>query len=127
MWKVAVAHFGLTLCVVLTLLFWHGLSASKGGPFNPALIEQNVKAEIWFQFWFSDLILLQPVSYLSILVLQQIVQHPILSALPIWLQASFVYLLIFLTALLWSYCFGWIFVKLDTWLNHFPVLGKKVF
>jgi hypothetical protein len=28
---------------------------------------------------------------------------------------------------LWSFCFGWLFVKLDNWLNHFPVLGKKVF
>jgi hypothetical protein len=28
---------------------------------------------------------------------------------------------------LWSICFGWLFVKLDNWLNHFPVLGKKVF
>jgi len=28
---------------------------------------------------------------------------------------------------LWSFCFGWIFVKLDNWLNHFPVLGKRVF
>ncbi|HEY4952179.1 MAG TPA: hypothetical protein VII71_02190 [Verrucomicrobiae bacterium] len=28
---------------------------------------------------------------------------------------------------IWSLCFGWIFVKFDNWLNHFPVLGKKVF
>ncbi|HAO79051.1 MAG TPA: hypothetical protein DCQ92_08765 [Verrucomicrobia subdivision 3 bacterium] len=28
---------------------------------------------------------------------------------------------------LWSFFFGWIFVKLDNWLNHFPVLGKRVF
>jgi len=27
----------------------------------------------------------------------------------------------------WSYCFGIIFVKFDNWLNHFPVLGKRVF
>jgi hypothetical protein len=27
----------------------------------------------------------------------------------------------------WSFCFGWIFVRLDGWLNHFPVLGRKVF
>jgi hypothetical protein len=28
---------------------------------------------------------------------------------------------------LWSICFGWLFVKFDNWLNHFPVLGKRVF
>jgi hypothetical protein len=28
---------------------------------------------------------------------------------------------------LWSICFGWVFVKILNWLNHFPVLGKKVF
>jgi hypothetical protein len=28
---------------------------------------------------------------------------------------------------IWSICFGWIFVKSLNWLNHFQVLGKKVF
>jgi len=28
---------------------------------------------------------------------------------------------------IWSLCFGWISVKLLGWLNHFPVLGRKVF
>jgi hypothetical protein len=32
-----------------------------------------------------------------------------------------------LTMPVWSFCFGWLFVKLDNWLNHFPVLGRKVF
>ena len=27
---------------------------------------------------------------------------------------------------IWSICFGWLFVKLDNWLNHFPVLGRRV-
>jgi len=26
-----------------------------------------------------------------------------------------------------SICFGWLYVKLTSWLNHFPVLGKRVF
>jgi hypothetical protein len=29
--------------------------------------------------------------------------------------------------LLWSLCFGWLFIKFDNWLNHFPVLGRRVF
>jgi hypothetical protein len=36
-------------------------------------------------------------------------------------------ILLFVSVLFWSFCFSWIFVKLDNWLNHFPVLGKKVF
>jgi hypothetical protein len=39
----------------------------------------------------------------------------------------FWYLLPFCLAPAWSICFGWIFVKLVNWLNHFPVLGKRVF
>ncbi len=35
---------------------------------------------------------------------------------------------LFLVAIpLWSICFGWLFVKMDNWLNHFPTLGRKVF
>jgi len=40
--------------------------------------------------------------------------------------SKFIILLLFLIPV-WSFCFGWIFVKLDNWLNHFPVLGKRVF
>ena len=32
-----------------------------------------------------------------------------------------------LSMLIWSICFGWLYVKFTNWLNHFPVLGKKVF
>jgi hypothetical protein len=28
---------------------------------------------------------------------------------------------------LWSFCFSCIFVRFDNWLNHFPILGRKVF
>ena len=40
----------------------------------------------------------------------------------------FVYALFCIISIpMWSYCFGWIFVPFRTWLNHFPVLGKRVF
>ena len=32
-----------------------------------------------------------------------------------------------ISTLLWSICFGWLYVKFTNWLNHFPVLGRKVF
>jgi hypothetical protein len=28
---------------------------------------------------------------------------------------------------IWSICFGWLFIRTKDWLNHFPVLGKRVF
>jgi len=28
---------------------------------------------------------------------------------------------------IWSIFFGWLFFTMVSWLNHFPVLGKKVF
>jgi hypothetical protein len=40
---------------------------------------------------------------------------------------SFLSVLFSLSMPLWSICFAWLFVKLDNWLNHFPVLGRKVF
>jgi len=46
---------------------------------------------------------------------------------PIWLVVPIVYGVMLVASLFWSLCFGWLFVKLDNCLNHFPVLGRKVF
>jgi hypothetical protein len=43
------------------------------------------------------------------------------------LLKSILWFFVYASMPLWSICFGWIFVKLDNWLNHFPVLGKRVF
>src|ERR1039457_37388 len=40
---------------------------------------------------------------------------------------SYLSIIFCLSMPLWSLCFGWLFVKFDNWLNHFPVLGKRVF
>jgi hypothetical protein len=32
-----------------------------------------------------------------------------------------------ISSVVWSFCFGWIFIRAKDWLNHFPVLGKRVF
>jgi hypothetical protein len=125
--KVASIHFGLTVCVVLVLMFWNGLSASKGGPFNASLVEQHVIHETWMQFWLMVLMLMQPLAVLVNLFLQLAVLHSILPNHPVWLMAPFIYLSIFLSVLLWSLCFGWIYVKFFNWLNHFSALGKRLF
>jgi hypothetical protein len=33
----------------------------------------------------------------------------------------------FISAFVWSWCVGWFFICTKDWLNHFPVLGRKVF
>jgi hypothetical protein len=127
MWRVALAHFGLTLCVTLILVSWNAFSAQRLASFNPDLAEQHIRHYIWIQFWYAILISLQPISYFAVVFSQQLYQHSILPTHPYWFLISFEFALIFLTAPIWSICFGWLFVKLDNWLNHFPMLGKKVF
>jgi hypothetical protein len=38
-----------------------------------------------------------------------------------------IFLFFIITAAAWSMCFGWLAAKFIGWLNHFPVLGKRVF
>jgi magnesium-transporting ATPase (P-type) len=124
---VSILHFGLTLCVALIIEFRHGgFSGSKGGEFHPELAEQHIREAIWFQFWAVVLIVLQPLP-IFIIVASQVVLHAIWLQPPMWLEAALTLALILLSVPFWSYSFGKIFVKLDNWLNHFPVLGKRVF
>jgi hypothetical protein len=118
-------HFGLTLCVALLLFYM--TPTSKGGSFRPDLIEAQVRHEVWEQLWLTILVSLQLLAFLIVMIFQQLVSHSILPTHPVWLLALFFYVLIFLSVPLWSYCFGWIFIRSKDWLNHFPVLGKKVF
>ena len=68
----------------------------------------------WVNFIGTCSMILQP----QFLIFSKIIKSP---------TSYFVMVLLLSTAPLWSICFGWIFVKLDNWLNHFPVLGKRVF
>jgi hypothetical protein len=115
MWKVAISHFVLTALIIIGTLYtfllpfyqvkgeavaWHGSHDS----YIWALAWQKVLAFVLF--------LLQPQFW------------------P-WFKVErleFPYLICSLALIpLWSICFGWLFVRLDNWLNHFPVLGRKVF
>ena len=42
-------------------------------------------------------------------------------------QDEIIFLFFIITAAAWSMCFGWLAAKFINWLNHFPVLGKRVF
>jgi|ERR1043165_522975 hypothetical protein len=99
-WKVIGYHLFFTAYVVLLLAF-----AS-----HPMILNPSDPAH-WYPLLGQPLlILLQPLSY----VVERISGS----------ESAFLF---FMLMPIWSLCFGWLFVKFDNWLNHFPVLGKRVF
>jgi hypothetical protein len=107
-WKVAIAHFFLTLIIAVEL----------GSPLVGA---NSFERRIWLNglggFWLKFLWALQPHLFLLGIIkgLLKIKSHVVLGILGCILIP------------IWSFCFGWLYVKFTNWLNHFPVLGKKVF
>ncbi len=115
MWKVAIVHFALTLFVIWKLI--HHLAWS-------GLIEKEVWFNAWGLFWLKVFILFQPLLSFFVWVFHFInVPNGELGGLIEFLEG----MAMLLSVPLWSICFGWLFVKLDNRLNHFPVLGKRVF
>lgn len=108
MWKVATAHFALALFVFWKLTHYMAWSGPR---------EREVWFMAWNGFWTKVFAFFEP-QFLFVGYVQDFVKH-----FPDW----FAQLIIISSIPLWSICFAWIFVKLDNWLNHFPVLGKKVF
>jgi hypothetical protein len=107
MWKVAVAHFLLTLFVAWKLIHYSAWS----GPY-----EREIWFMAWGSFWLKVFVMFQPQLLLFNFVTGFLVH------LPSWFGQ-----LVFIASVpIWSLCFGWILVRLDKWLNHFPVLGKRV-
>jgi len=112
--RVAIAHFILTILVVLKLLHYSAWS----GPY-----EREIWFMAWGSFWAHVLFLLQMPLWFFYGTGHSPIIAKIISALPEWLPIC----LITLSIPVWSNCVGWIFIKLKDWLNHFPVLGRKVF
>jgi hypothetical protein len=115
--KVTTVHLVLTfIALVFVVLFAPALGFSNGS--RPSL-----PLEIWVYFWLGALVLLQPVPFLIGFILQRL-----FSGLPPHsAMVSLGWLVVILAIPLWSYCFSWIFIRAKDWLNHFPVLGKRVF
>jgi hypothetical protein len=102
---VAVAHFGLSVfCFVAPFLISTAEAAAS---------RLNASGhQAWIDFISNSRLLLQPQFYF----------FPSFNG-----ENAGPFFLLLLTIPLWSQCFGWIFVILDNWLNHFPVLGRKIF
>jgi TRAP-type C4-dicarboxylate transport system permease large subunit len=105
-WKVAIAHFVLTLFILIKFLR-HAIPSA----------DRDIWLQTWGGFWSIILRLLQP----QILILGKI-GNLFNSSDSLIIPIS-----IFASIPIWSLCFGWIFAKLDNWLNHFPILGRRVF
>jgi hypothetical protein len=117
-WKVAIAHFALTVLVVWRLLYHLHYSGWSGSA------EKQIWFNAWSLFWLKFFVLLQPLFSFFVWFFNFVaVPSGDLGGLIEFLEG----MAMFVSVPIWSICFGWLFIKLDNWLNHFPVLGKKVF
>jgi len=123
--KVAITHFCLSVFVFLALLSYPSYSSSGSSDIAASfdyLQQYVIWHNAWDFFWLMTLQLLQPQTLLIGKILKLCFGMNFLAQF-LWL----VTIIQICCAPIWSLCFGWIYVKLTNWLNHFPVLGKKVF
>jgi hypothetical protein len=120
MWKVAFVHFPLSVFFLMIVLKYGIVPHSFSGGYTAILQGESrvVWLEAWASLWKTIFFILQPLLWL----LNKFGQ-PISVILPKLLLL----VLCLISIPLWSVCFSWLFVKLDNWLNHFPVLGKRIF
>jgi hypothetical protein len=107
--RAAKIHLLLTVAFIfLVAISWH---------IWPRLTNSKAHLTLFEQFYSHALgivaICLQPISYF-------ISGHN-------EFESIFIFFVAVVLMPLWSYFFGWIFIGVKDWLNHFPVLGKKVF
>jgi hypothetical protein len=115
MWTVAIAHFLLTLFAFVEF----GLPFIKADPY-----ESEIWINGWGGFWDKVCCLLQPLGGL-IGIFRVLLRTNGFGDSSTILSILLGLKIISIPA--WSICFGRLYVKFTNWLNHYPVLGKKVF
>jgi hypothetical protein len=120
-WKVAVTHFVASVIVSFTFLYLGSTAFTFSGDSIQRIQAQTQHSinHLWFDFCLPAWYFLQP-QFLFLIKCKSAIQQ---LNLPAWIGFA----VIVISIPTWSIFFGWILVKLDNWLNHFPVLGKKVF
>jgi len=98
MWRVTIIHLALSVFAIWKLM--PHLLTDFLGSYEPS----------WRHFWRDVFCSLQPQFFVANKLNIFILSWACVILIPIW-----------------SICFGWLFVKFDNWLNHFPILGRKVF
>jgi hypothetical protein len=115
MWKVAIAHFVLSsLVIYLCAKFVYVGQGVFGDMAFQAKLDSS---HMWRSILSPILYFLQPQRGLAD------------RFFPGWTMGypSWVVLFCSFSAPIWSICFSRILIRVKDWLNHFPVLGKRVF
>jgi hypothetical protein len=111
---VAAVHLALTVFAYLSIPGEHRTTHFDEGSF--------MHWEFVNAFWTNVFFLLQPQLWIWIKLFNLGYLHATSSLIKFIYVSS-----IFISVPVWSFCFGWLYVKFTNWLNHSPVLGKKVF
>jgi ABC-type Fe3+ transport system permease subunit len=122
-WKVAIGHFALSVLVFFALVVKQTPSFSGNDSEQFLQLQQYITwHNAWDFFWLMTLQLLQPQTLLIGKILK------LCFGIDFFVKFFWLVTIIQICcAPIWSLCFGWLYVKFTNWLNHFPVLGKKVF
>ena len=112
--KVGIIHFFLTVFLAINVVV--GLPEIFSRAKQPA----DVIHFFWIPLWATVMSFLQPITALIWKIVLPVIEN---NEGLLDIATVFSYLLV----PIWSAFFGWLFVKVDDWLNHFPVLGKRVF
>ena len=108
--KVAISYFAASLLLVFAAMF-------LPEDFNNRFSGYSL-SEIFSQVLIQLFVFLQPQFFL-LKILETNPAGGLIDAIEFWGCV--------ISMPLWSICFSWAFVKFDNWLNHFSVLGRKVF
>jgi hypothetical protein len=114
--KVARTHFALSVFSgVMFAMLAPTLATAKSHS------EPNSIWVIFVAFWAISFFLLQPQCFLiPVLVSAFHIKN-------LFVEWATFFILPLIIAPFWSYAFAWIFIRGRNWLNHFPILGRKVF
>jgi hypothetical protein len=128
MWKVAIMHFLLSCyAAFVTFKFVVKASGFSGLTLPWLTLEPHFAwTYVWGSIWTSAFCFLQPHFWFEYQLERAFpFSHflNILSNFPNWLVTT----IMFLSIPVCSFCSSWMLVKFDHWLNHFPVLGRRVF
>jgi len=78
-------------------------------------------------FWLKLFFFFQPQILLVNLFPSEYPKPPITPDHSFHLAAKITVAAFLVSIPVWSFCFSWMFISFKDWLNHFPVLGKRVF
>jgi hypothetical protein len=109
--KVAFAHFALSIVIYFSYL---------------GILSGETNSDLFWAFRNGALALLQPQTFgLPAVYLERFLAG-LLEAMNLRYKNGVV-IPVLISVPVWSLCFSWIFIRIKDWLNHFPVLGRKIF